>query len=199
MTCSEQELNVGDAPASVRLHKISIANILPETDDPSLADPTLRSVNLQPCQAVQITLKPNGSGNRQALFVCASILSFSIFLIGIISAVFGAWMVLPFAGLEILVLAVGTLAVRAHADDVDVLTISKNHVHLTTRRPSGIKVKTIARQWTQIRVEPGPTRHAQSRLLVGAHGQYVEIGQFLVDHMKHRQCQLLENLIRNEI
>ncbi len=55
-------------------------------------------------QIGHIVLKPNQSANWQTVLWIVSLISFVIFIIALYMASIGAWLVLPFSGLEIFVL-----------------------------------------------------------------------------------------------
>ncbi|MYI90202.1 MAG: DUF2244 domain-containing protein [Gammaproteobacteria bacterium] len=135
---------------------------------------------------IRIELRSNASTNQQALVICVLILSIAALAIAIIFALFGAWLVLPFAGLEILLLAIGTYIVCSHSDDADVLVISRNYVHLTQRRRSKQSVSSFFRQWTKFVLLPGKTGQEPVRLLVVSRAKELEIGEFLIESSKKR-------------
>ena len=146
---------------------------------------------------IGIEIRPNSASNRKALLVCVCFLSFSVALICIISALLGAWLVLPFAGLEIMVLAVGALLASSHATDVDSLVISRNFVHLTTRRRSNQSVTSFVRCWTRVRLIPGRTAHEPSRLVIDSQGRYRQIGEHLMESARRKLHRQLIDTIRN--
>ena len=83
---------------------------------------------------IRVDLHANDRTNRRALLNCVFFLAMVVLAIGIMFALFGAWLILPFAGLEILLLATGALIGCSRTDDADTLVISKNYVHLKQRR-----------------------------------------------------------------
>ena len=136
--------------------------------------------------SLRIELRSNASTNQLALVICVLILSIAALAIAIIFALFGAWLVLPFAGLEILLLAIGTYIVCSHSDDADVLVISRIYVHLTQRRRSKQSVSSFFRQWTKFVLLPGKTGQEPVRLLVVSRAKELEIGEFLIESSKKK-------------
>lgn len=148
---------------------------------------------------IRIELRSNAGANQRALVICVLILSIAALAIAIIIALFGAWLVLPFAGLEILLLAIGTYIVCSHSDDADVLVISRNYVHLTQRRRSKQSVSSFFRQWTKFVLLPGKTGQEPVRLLVVSRAKELEIGEFLIESSKKRLYWQSAEWVRNHI
>lgn len=147
----------------------------------------------------RIIIQSNECLHRYGLVMCICFLSISMFVISIMMFVLGAWLVLPFAGAELVVLIVGAWISSSHCSDADSLTISKNYVHLTKRRRMCKTVKSFPRQWTYFKLEPGCTKHEPSRLLVGSQGKYQEIGEYLIESARQRLYSQLINWIRNNV
>ena len=150
-------------------------------------------------QLIRVQLRPNSSQHKKALLLCVLFLSCAVIAIAIIFALFGAWLVLPFAGLEILLLAVGAVSVCSQTGDIDLLVISRNYVHLTQRRRSSESVTSFIRQWTKIVLAPGKTRHDPIRLLVINRAQKIEIGEFLIESSKVRLYHQLTDQVSNHV
>lgn len=150
-------------------------------------------------QFIRIDLHANDRTNRRALLNCVFFLTMVVLAIGIMFALFGAWLVLPFAGLEILLLATGALIVCSRTDDADSLVISKNYVHLKQRRGSIQSVNSFIRKWTKIQLMPGKTGHEPSRLLVVCRADNIEIGEFLIESSRRRLYRQLTEWVRNNV
>ncbi len=133
-----------------------------------------------------IALSANGESNFSALKICLAVLACVIFVIAIISAFMGAWLVLPFAGLEIALLALGTRLAFLQNKDADLLAISHQFVHLTKQRKYKKTVHSFVLHWTCVRIQPGANRHEPAQLQLGSHGTYMEFGEFLTGSAKHR-------------
>jgi uncharacterized membrane protein len=96
-------------------------------------------------------------------------------------AAFGAWPVLPFAGLEVLVLALALMYYRRRARDGERIVIRGDRVEVTCVRRARESRQEFQRHWTQVRLERDARGWYGSRLTVGSHGRYVEIGALLND------------------
>ncbi len=88
----------------------------------------------------------------------------------------GAWLVLPFTGLELtLVAAVFWIAYR-RGFDYELLVIDEERVELTRKRGAVESRFQFLRYWTRVELRRGVHRWHPSRLLIGSHGKRVEIG-----------------------
>lgn len=146
---------------------------------------------------IRIDLHSNNRTNRRALIGCVLFLTTAVLAIGIIFALFGVWLVLPFAGLEILLLVTGALIVCSRAHDADSLVISKNYVHLKQKRGSIQSVNSFIRKWTRIQLMSGRTSHEPSRLLVVYRAHNLEIGEFLIESSRRHLYRQLTEWVSN--
>lgn len=95
----------------------------------------------------------------------------------------GAWFVLPFAGLEIALLAVAFWLVEKHAGDVETIRLSGESVCIERRRGSRSERFEFNRAWARLEVEPG--RGGRPRALaLRSHGRRVGFGELLTDEQR---------------
>ncbi len=145
---------------------------------------------------IEIQLEANGRGNTRILAICVAIVSFVVVLIAIICALFGAWLVLPFAGAEVALLALGAWLCCMHARHTDSLVISDSYIHLTQSRRSRQTVYSFVRHWTDVAMHPGGTRHEPEKLYIGSHGRYCLIGEFLTQRNRLAVYEQLNKQVR---
>lgn len=92
----------------------------------------------------------------------------------------GCWPVMPFAGLEVGVLAWAFDVIRRRESDFEDLVIDRDQVSITTRREGKLEKRELNALWTQVRLEcerPG----ANCRLLIRSQGLDTEVGRHLSD------------------
>ena len=152
------------------------------------------ATNLVDNDGVRLEIRPNGSSNRRALLICVGLLAFVNGSVGSVFFALGAWPVLPFAGLEALLLAGAALAIL-RAERVELLTISNRCVHLTVCRGKRRIVRTFTRYWTQVKWEPGRTKNERSRLFLISRGRAQEIGCELIESKKYDLHQQLTEIL----
>lgn len=153
-------------------------------------------VNQQPQEALTvITLRPNRSLSwRGNLWLIAS-LSCIALAIGISFAALGAWVILPFSGLEILALSACLYVLAKRNARQEVITVSDNNV-LVERgidRPSA--------QWCYERSQSAfhiekPTRAWSSPIIsIRCQDQHLELGAFLNRRDKIKLINTLKSTV----
>jgi len=101
---------------------------------------------------------------------------------------FGAWPVLPFAGLEIAVLYVAFRYVDRHAGDYECIEISGDRVRIEVREGGAVHRVDFNRHWARVVMSDGSGR---SRLALRSHGREVEFGRHLTHEARERVAREL--------
>lgn len=117
-------------------------------------------------------------------------------VIGLCLAAHGAWMVLPFAGLELVIVAAVLFTVNRRAGDYELVMIDKHRVRLTRRIRGRQKSHEFQRYWTRVLLEPGAVKWHPSRLLIGSHGRLVALGGSMTEHARKDLAERLQVAIR---
>lgn len=126
--------------------------------------------------SISIVVRPNRSlpvAGMVVLFVSLSALPLTI---GIAFAVAGVWMVLPFAMLEVAVLALLVRWLYRHIDDCELVVIGSERVQVTRRSGTKETRHEFQRYWARVRLERGRNKRDPTRLRIGSHGNYIDIG-----------------------
>lgn len=114
--------------------------------------------------------------------------------IGLGFAAFGAWPVIPFAGLEILALWCACHHLRRHLGDYEKLVRDDRHLFLERSCGGRIERHEFDPGWARLRVFKLPDGRDR-RLLIGSHGREIEIGRRLTDMQKKTlACALKKQL-----
>ncbi len=124
----------------------------------------------------RVLIQPNRSMNPRAMVGCVAGLAA---LGGVIATGFliaGAWWVLPFTGLELILVAAVFWIVYRRGFDYELLVIDEHKVQLTRKRGTEESRFQFLRYWTRVELRRGAHRWHPSRLLIGSHGKRVEIG-----------------------
>lgn len=107
----------------------------------------------------------------------------------------GAWLVLPFAGLEALVLGIGIyLSAKATATR-ELVSITDAEVCIGHGRRELAEAARFSRCWSRVVLRKDPRGWYPSRLLVGSHGRYCEIAKSLVEAEREELALELRELI----
>ncbi len=107
----------------------------------------------------------------------------------------GYWVVLPFAGLEMGLLAWAFKALRKRKDDYEVLSIDGDRVVLEWRRGTGVGRRELNRQWTRVVCTcAAPGRNC--RVGVSCYGRETLVGQYLSDEARLRLAATLRSKLQ---
>ncbi|MCA1978257.1 MAG: DUF2244 domain-containing protein [Thiobacillus sp.] len=107
----------------------------------------------------------------------------------------GYWLVLPFAGLEVGLLAWAFDALRAREGNYETLTIEGDAVVLEWRKEDGCGRRELNRRWVRIESDcSAPGRHC--RISVCSHGCGTEVGQYLNDEARLQLAATLRSRLQ---
>lgn len=95
----------------------------------------------------------------------------------------GAWYVLPFAGIEMMVLGAALLAFERHVGDREAITIDDDRVVVERTRMGRTARHEFSRYWAQVVLTPA-CGLSHGGLALRSHGRQVEIGEFLTDDQR---------------
>jgi len=107
----------------------------------------------------------------------------------------GFWLVLPFAGLEIALLAWALRTSMARRHQRQTITISETVVVIEDVMPPLTRCVEFPRHWAQVRIRGGGSPLHPSRLTVESHGRRHEIGFFLNEQERLGLAARLRRLI----
>ncbi|MEN8213628.1 MAG: DUF2244 domain-containing protein [Pseudomonadota bacterium] len=92
----------------------------------------------------------------------------------------GAWLVVPFAGLELLAIGFGFYFHCCHAHRQQLIRVDADSISITDGR-EGVQQTCFPRAWSKIVQTRDPEGWYPSRLFIGAHGKFIEIGEYLIE------------------
>ena len=107
----------------------------------------------------------------------------------------GAWLVLPFAGLEALVLGIGIYLSAQATATREFVSISTAEVSIRQGRRELTEVARFSRCWSRVVLRKDPRGWYPSRLLIASHGRYCEIARSLVEAEREELALELRELI----
>jgi len=140
-----------------------------------------------------VVIRPNCSLTwRATLFVFSGISVVSL-AIALGFFLLGYWLILPFAGLELAVLAVALYLTARRGAHREVISIRGGEVAVQKGRRRPEQTQTFLRGWVRIELARPPRRGYPSRLWIRSHGREVEIGGCLNES---ERCRLAEDLRR---
>jgi uncharacterized membrane protein len=128
------------------------------------------------------------SSGRVLVFVLIFVVSVGI---AIAFAILGAWLILPFAGLEMLVLYLAFRYVDRHAADYERIAIDGDRVKVEFFDVGRAQLHELNRCWAQVVVSPDG-----SRLALRSHGRDLEFGRFMNDEQRLSAARELRRQLR---
>ena len=112
--------------------------------------------------------------------------------IGIGAWLLGAWLVLPFAGLEVVALALAFHVVKAHDADFERLEVREHEVRVEARDAQRVVSFVAHRPWARLVFRE---RGARCTLGLAYAGRTVPVGRLLTDEGRRRLAQQLRGRI----
>ena len=129
----------------------------------------------------RIELAPNCSLSAAgARLFFGSVCAFSL-MFALIFVVQGLWPVLPFWGLEMLVLGLALQASMRRRRYTQTVLITESSVSLVIRSRHGEAKQEFARHWARVRLRTPRTGRHPSRLMIESQGHSIEVGSFLTE------------------
>jgi len=145
----------------------------------------------------QVVIRPNRSLTwRQSLFFIG-LVSLLLFTVSGVFASLGYWLVLPFAGLEVLALLAATWWVAERGMDCEMVWLNATEVRVDKGRRACSRLtsrKCFPRAWVRIELRRRSGWYPL-QLLIGASGVWVELGAFLADGEKQSLANELNRLL----
>ena len=146
----------------------------------------------------QLVVRPNCSLSwRGAItfYLCMCLVSLTI--AGLFAAA-GAWLVLPFAGLELLALGAALYVVALRADSREVIAIRGDTVEVQRGRHAPVERWSFQRCWVQVRLSRPRRNGYPWRVVLRGSGHELEVGRCLNDAERRLLANELQRRIRPE-
>jgi uncharacterized membrane protein len=153
------------------------------------------NISANAAAAHRIELVPNCSLSPQGARVFVGSLALVTFGVAGFFALQGFWPILPFAGIEIGLLAWAVRSSMRRGSEREVIVVSEDEVVIERRAPSGSRRTVFPRHWARVTLRaPQPAQHP-SRLLIESHGRACEVGRFLTEDERQRVAARLRSLV----
>ena len=124
-----------------------------------------------------------------------------ILVVGFGFARIGAWLVLPFAGLEILAFAYAFHYIYLHSGDFESITIESDNVVVEKRDYKEVTTTVFQRHWAQVSLREVASVSGvigKSGLFIRSHGKEVEFGKnFMNDEQRALLARELKQKLKN--
>ena len=132
----------------------------------------------------KIIARPNNSLSPEASLKVLMVLVAVVLVVAFAFARMGAWLVLPFAGLEILAFTYAFYFVYLHSGDFDSITIENDKVVIEKKYYKEISTTVFQRHWAQVNLRDVASVGGvigKSGLFIRSHGKEVEFGRNFIN------------------
>ena len=124
-----------------------------------------------------------------------------VLVVGVGFARIGAWLVLPFAGLEILAFAYAFHYIYLHSGDFESITIENDSVVVEKRDYKEVTTTVFQRHWAQVSLREVASVGGvigKSGLFIRSHGKEIEFGKhFMNDEQRALLARELKQKLKN--
>ncbi len=140
--------------------------------------------------------RPNNSLSVEGRALVLGSLLFLSLAISVAFAFYGAWLVLPFTGVEMAVLVVAFAYMQRHAADYESIAIDGDRVLIERWETGSNRRYEFNRHWAQVVIHR--ERAAGSTVVaLRSHGREIEFGQHLTEPQKLAVAQTLRQQFSN--
>ena len=140
-------------------------------------------------------IRPNQSLSWRGAVKIYTAITLCCLGIGIAFALHGFWPVLPFAGLEVVVLGIAFYLCLSRSQVREVVTVNADVVTVEKGRHQPEEYWECPRVWARVALEHSPIAWYPRRLTVAFQGQQVEIGQCLNEEERGVLAEELQQMI----
>lgn len=148
-------------------------------------------------QQYRFLIRPNKSLTEKGMVVFVVLVGLAIFLVALRFVLLGAWVILPFAILEIGMLATGFWLYARASRYRETVDISKQSFIVTQESVKGSKTWTFNPHWVDFILRDDPNDWYPSRLFIKSHGEHVEIGTCLINEEREELLEALRDAMPN--
>jgi len=131
-------------------------------------------------QDAQIVARPNKSLSATGMVKVVAVIASISLIIALGFSLLGAWLVLPFAGLEVLALAYAFYYINCHAGDYESITIDGDRLAVEKRSYKNTSQVVFNRYWARVSLRELPS--GDQSLLLRSHGKEVEFGRHFLNN-----------------
>lgn len=126
-------------------------------------------------------IRPNRSLTRRGMLVFFLLVSVAVFLLGIRFALLGAWLVMPFTILEVVVLGTALYQFERATAYREVISLGQDGLLVRREARGGMTEWVFQPYWAQVVLAMDPGSWYPSKLYIRSHGRQVEIGSCLTE------------------
>ena len=143
----------------------------------------------------RIVIMPNASLPAPAAWLFFSVTAVVLATIAVLFWLRGAWLIAPFAGLELAALGAALIWCQRRNRYREVLSIEDDLVRLESGYGVPQQCKEFQRPWLQVRMRRSKSRLQPSRLMLVSHGRALELGACLTEAERRQLAARLREVL----
>ncbi|HSN72159.1 MAG TPA: DUF2244 domain-containing protein [Steroidobacteraceae bacterium] len=144
-----------------------------------------------------IELAPNCSMTPEGALVFVGAVAAATFGVAAFFTAQGFWPVLPFAGLEVGLLAWAVRRSMRHGQRRERIRIDGSSIIVESTDPAGNEPVVFPRHWARVKLHGPRAASHPSRLTIESHGRVREVGRFLTEDQRRTLASRLKQLVGN--
>lgn len=122
----------------------------------------------------ELVARPNSSLTAECKILAVGAIGLISLIIALFFAFMGAWLVLPFAGIELVAVGYAFYYVHCHSCDYERIIIANDQVSIETRSYKTYRQTCFNRYWVKVFLKPMPS--GDQALCFRSHGKEVMFG-----------------------
>jgi len=123
----------------------------------------------------ELVARPNRSLTAECKLLAVGAIGLISLIIALFFALMGAWLVLPFAGIELMAVAYAFYYVHCHSYDYERITIADDQVSIESKSYKTYRQTCFNRYWVSVFLKPTPS--GDQLLFFRSHGKEVMFGR----------------------
>jgi len=129
--------------------------------------------------------RPNCSLSTRSMLSLLALITLVSLTIAIGFTIMGAWLILPFAGLELAALAYAFYLIHCHSHDYESISINEDQVAIEKHDYKITNRVIFQRYWAQVLLQDLP--NGEQLLFLRSHGKKVQFGSSLMNNEQRQQ------------
>ena len=138
----------------------------------------------------KVTFKPNSALSATIKQKVLLLITFVPLVVGVAFAYIGAWLILPFVGLEIVALAYAFYYINKHEADYESISIEGDTLTIERCTGENITKETINTYW--LKVVKHELANGELHLYLQSHGKETEVGRYLTRKQREQLAKQLQ-------
>lgn len=138
----------------------------------------------------RVTFKPNSALTPAGKQKVVALLTIIPCLVGLGFAVIGAWLILPFVGLEIVALGYAFYYINNHENDYESITIDGDSLVVQRSIAQQISQQVVNPYW--VKVVRHELANGELHLYLQSHGKDIEVGRYLTRKQRELLAKQLQ-------